>query len=438
MKKPLLGLGICLIAGIVSYFTVRSWVYTQAIKAIELATESKAEVESMSLDLFAGRVNLHRGILTPRKPSTLWEQITVMNASGQIRWRERNAGIIPMEVTINECSIMLRQREHSRLPKEQIHFPALSSPSAPNETSTKDQIVLTALTVRNIKIFEETNKSALVGGIDCTARRGIAGWQGKVTAAHFGSDTLPLTNVQIGFSAETPGTRVTEFRCNIKEGMISGSGWYSDDGLAALDFQVDSLSLASIAPAWCNTVSGVVSGSFNYKGNPFSWGEGIIAGNFTLKDGVLKLDALSQMLSLLGGATEGDALQLDSATATLTLTPQDWTLSQISMKKKNFFEIDGTLNYGQGARLKADLKLGISKRFAPSIGQSGARDRLDENFNWTSLSLETTPDQLWQGILASWLTPAQSINPAQQTSQKSALKGKAKAAADTIMNILTQ
>jgi hypothetical protein len=442
MKKLLLGLGICLILGISLYFTARSWVRAQALRAIESATGTKIQTQAFDLNVLAGRVSLHEVILVPKEQSSPVEQMTVANASGQIRWSEWSSGIIPMEVTLEDCSVTLRQEDRIRFLKEHIRLlppptPVVSTTPDQSPEARKSRIVLTALTAKNITILGGTNQPALAGSVNCSARRSMAGWQGELTAESVGLEALPLTNVQIGFSTETQGTRVAEFRCNLNKGTISGNGWCSNDGLTALDLQVDSLQLTSIAPAWFgNAISGMVSGSFTYNGDPIRWQYGTIVGSFALKDGALKLRAASQMLSMLSGTTTSGALRLDSASATLTLTPEQWTLSQISMKKANLFEMEGQLSCNQEAKLIADLKLGVSSRFPFLPGQSSSTDGQGEKLKWTPLHFETTPDQLWQGILAALLTPA-SAEPAQST-PKPALQEKAKAAVDGVMNILNR
>lgn len=429
MKKLILGLGICLILGIALYFTAQYWVRDQTIRAIESATGAKVQAQAFHVKLLAGRISLHGVVLAPKEESSLLERITAADASGQMRWRERNSGMIPMEAALDNCTITLRQGNRKRFLKDQIQSPMQPTPiilpdSERSVQTRKTGIVLTTLTAKNITVLDGHNQPALASGVDCTARRGMASWQGKLTAASLGPESLPFTHVQVGFSTEPEGTRVAEFRCNINGGILSGNGYCSGDGLAALDLHVDSLQLASAAPAWCGSaISGVVSGSFSYKGDLVHWRNGTAVGSFALKDGALKVGALSQMLWLLGETTKGDALQLDSATATLTLTPEKWTLSQVSLKKKEFFEIDGVLSGGQGGKLKTDLKLGIA-----SQGQS-------QNLQWTTLQVETTPDQLWKEMLSSLLirAPAESTQPA---SPKPALKEKTKAAVDAVLKIL--
>ena len=438
MKKLLLGIGICSILGIVLYFAALSWARAQTLRAIEYATGAKVQVQAFSIQLFAGRVSLHEVILSPKEQSAPVEKMSAANASGQIRWGEWSSGIIPMEVTLEDCSITLSQgdrmrflKEHTRLPQQPM--PSISTNSDHSPETGKSRILLTAVTAKNVAILDRTNQSSLAVGVNCTARRGMAGWQGNLTAESLGSETLLLTHVQIGFSTETQGTRVAEFRCNIKEGTISGNGWCSDDGLTALDLQVDSLQMASVAPAWCgNAVSGAVSGSFSYKGDPVHWRCGTVVGSFGLKNACLKLGAVSQMFSLLSGTSTDGAVQLDSASAALTLTQEQWTLSQISMIKADIFGMEGSLSCNQEAKIKADLKLGVSSQFPlrPAEGQV-------EKLKWTTLSFETTPDRLWQGILAAMLTPAP-VESAQSAPPKPSLQEKTKAAVDAALNILTR
>jgi hypothetical protein len=444
MKKLLFGLGICLILGmLLCYFTARSWARTQTLRAIESASGSEVQMRAFSMELWAGRVSLHEVILTPKEQTAPVEKVTVANASCQIRWTEWSSGIIPMEATLEDCSITLRQGDRIQFLKEHIRLPhQLTPPTAAvldrSSEPRKSRIVLTALTAKNVTILGGTNQPALASGLNCAARRGMAGWHGELTAESLGLETLPLTHVQIEFSTETQGTRVAEFRCNLKEGTISGNGWCSNDGLISLDLQVNSLQLDSIAPTWFgNAISGMVSGSFTYNGDPICWQHGTIVGSFALTNGSLKLGAAAQMLSLLGGTTTRGALQLDSASATLTLTPEQWTLYQISMKKANLFEIEGQLSCDQAAKLKADLKLGISNQSPLSLGQSSSAAGQGEKLTWTPLQFEITPDQLWPGILSALLTPA-SAEPAQPAAQKPVLQEKAKAAVDAVMNILTR
>lgn len=425
----------------VLWLVVRSWICAQTLRAIESATGARAEAKAVNVEFFAGRVSLQGIVLISRTPATLWEQATVANASGHILWTEWNSGIIPMEVTLEDCSVSLRQGERLRLLKEQIHLqqPATTAiPTAPDQSTTaKPKIALTALTARNVTIIDGSNRPALASGLAFTARRGIAGWHGELTAESLGPEPLPLTHIQIGFSTETQGTRVAEFRCNLKEGAISGNGWRSDDGMTSLDLQVDSLQLASVAPAWCNAVYGAVSGTFSYKGDPIRWQGGTVMGSFALKDGALKFGAAAQMLSLVNGTNPGGVIQLDSATGMLSLTQEHWTLSKLAIKKINLFAMEGNLSCSQGAKLKADLKLGIAKQFALSVGQPATGDGLDEKFKWTSLSLETTPEQLFQEMLAALLTPA-TTQSAQFTPQKPVLQEKAKTAVDAVINLLTR
>ena len=400
-------------------------------------------MRAFSMELWAGRVSLHEVVLTPKEQAAPVEKVTVANASCQIRWSEWSSGIIPMEATLEDCSVTLHQGDRIRFLKEHIRLPhqLMSSTAVTPDCSSearKSRIVLTALTAKNVTILDGANQPALASGLNCAARRSMAGWHGELTAESLGLEALPLTHVQIGFSTETQGTRVAEFRCNLKEGTISGNGWCSNDGLTALDLQVNSFQLASIAPAWLgNAISGMVSGSFNYNGDPICWQHGTIAGSFALTNGSLKLGAASPILSMLSGTTTGGALRLDSASATLTLTPEQWTLSRISMKKSNLFEIEGQLSCGQAAKLKADLKLGVSNQSPLSLGQSSSAAGQGEKLTWTSVQFETTPDQLWPGILAALLSPA-SAEPTQPAAQKPAFQEKTKAAVDAVMNILSQ
>lgn len=427
MRKLLLGLGICLILGIALYFTAQYWVRGQTLRSIESATGAKIQMQAFSIELLDGRVSLHEVVLVPKKPSTLVEQIIVADATGRFRWNEWSSGMISMEAALDRCTVILRQGNRERFFKDHIQCPKQSTPilSQDSDSSVETRearIVLTALTAKNVTILDGSNRPALANSVGCTARRSMSGWQGKLTAESLGTESLLLTHVQIGFSADGKGTRVAEFRCNFKEGTVSGNGCCTGDGLTALDLQVDSLPLASVAPAWCGSaISGMISGSFNYKGDLIHWQNGTVIGNFALKDGTLILREASQMLSLINELSNGGALQLDSAAATLTLAPEEWTLSQISMKKEGIFEMNGNLSCGQGAKLKADLKLGIA-----TPGQS-------ENIQRIPLRFETTPDQLWQGILASLLTSVSKPAPAE--SPKPALQEKTKAAVDAVLNI---
>jgi hypothetical protein len=186
-------------------------------------------------------------------------------------------------------------KEHIQFSKQPASI--ISQDSDRSGETRKTKIVLAALTAKNITILDSPNSPALASGVDCTARRGMTGWQGKLTAESLGPELFPVTHVQIGFSSESKGARVAEFRCNIKEGTLSGDGWCSGDGMMALDLHVDSLQLASAAPAWFNNaISGRVSGSFSYQGDLIHWQNGTIVGNFALKDGALKLGPASQML----------------------------------------------------------------------------------------------------------------------------------------------
>ena len=445
MRKLFLGIGTTVIAMIVSLVVTRQWVCTQALHAIGSATGAKAEAESVDMSFGAGSLRFHGLTLTWRPGDSLWERISVTTGAGKICWREWSSDVIPLEVTLEDCTVKLRSGSRIGLLKDQIQLPRTMPTVAPpiiigaeqREESHRLKIVLAALTARNVSIMGEPNQPALASGVLFTARRGMAGWQGTVTADRVGEAAFPLERVQVGFSTETTGTRLAEFSCNIKGGVISGQGWCCDEGLAALDLHLDALPLDAIAPDWCDkALSGLVSGGFSYKGDLLRWQEGAITGNFALKDGALKLGAASKLLALVGNPEAGGALRLDSASGVLALTRDEWTLSNLSLTKADFFALEGDLKCSRGAKIKADLKLGISSRFPLLTPQVGSGTQAS-GFNWTTLSVETTPQQLWQGILAAIVAPPRT-NPDQPESQKAALPEKANKAVDSVLNFLTR
>jgi hypothetical protein len=229
MKKLLLGLGICLILGMVlCYFTAKSWVRTQTLRAIESATGSEVQMRTFSMELLDGRVSLHEVILTPKEQAAPVEKVTVANASCQIRWSEWSSGIIPMEATIENCSVTLSQGDRIRFLKEHIRLPhqlMSSSSIAPDHSSEthKSKIVLTALTAKNVTILYGANQPALASGLNCAARRSMAGWHGDLTAESLGLEALPMTHVQIGFPPSPMEPDLNEGGCATTGSFFEGN-----------------------------------------------------------------------------------------------------------------------------------------------------------------------------------------------------------------------
>ncbi|MDR1144590.1 MAG: hypothetical protein LBK71_00430 [Verrucomicrobiales bacterium] len=401
-KAAFLGGGIGLLVLILS---VSGWLLLKARLASQLAAElsralnAEVRIASVSVRPLGGEIRLRDGALASRDPAAHWQRAAFAQAGVRFNFSDLFAPVIPLTVTIDGATLVLRTPAAAAAPVADGERPA-PTVSAGRWPRLRVQTV----SVRNLTVSHADDAAFVATGVgaevDLDADQDRCA--GSVSGAALRAGEWSLTDLAGQVTRADGQWRVEQFRAAIAGGSVSGSAVLPDRAPARIRFNLDRVPAAAVLNAkWSVIISGLASGAGDYTGDPFAWRAGAATGSLTLTQAAFKAPPfLLPAKQLLGLSVAAGDLSLDEARADFHYAAGDLSLTDLRLAKHHLLALRGAVTVS-GGLLSGELRLGLpaAAPLPPRLKAEVFTADDGEGYQWAPFTVSGTPGQ-WREDLS--------------------------------------